>query len=213
MERGNQVTALLHKHRTSMITGEHMNTRAGAANDGGADEDGFDVAFAGALLKFGIGLNPRHPAVELAAIAIALDGHIDNAETFLRRVLHLRREEDGSGAGTEHRLALREFQQRLPEVHVIQELEHGGALAARNNQAVNRVQFPGRADLHGVGAGALKGLFMRFKIALQRQYADPLLHYQPRLAISSLSGSFEISRPGMAMPRSSLASRSFSGSL
>ena len=37
--------------------------------------------------------------------------------------------------------------------------------------------------------------------------------YQPRVCISSPSGSFEISSPGIAMPRSSLASSSFAGSL
>ena len=61
---------------------------------------------------------------------------------------------------------------------------------------------------------------MSFKIALQREDTDeglPLVmvlsgDYQPRVCISSPSGSFAMSRPGIASPSSSLASSSLTGS-
>ena len=71
--------------------------------------------------------------------------------------------------------------------------------------------FPARARTR-LGAGALEGRAVRREIALQRQHAD-LLHYQPRVCISSDSGSLAMSRPGMASPSARLASSSFSGSL
>ena len=90
------------------------------------------------------------------------------------------------------------------------------AFAARNDQAVESIR--GRAAVRtstGSAPGSLERLRVRLEIALQRQHADSSSthRYQPRVCSSSASGSFEISRPGIAMPRSSLASSSFSGSL
>ena len=63
-----------------------------------------------------------------------------------------------------------------------------------------------------LGAGAFESRAVRREIALQREHPD-LLHHQPRVCSSSDSGSFEMSRPGMASPSMRLASSSFSGFL
>ena len=68
------------------------------------------------------------------------------------------------------------------------------------------------AHVDRLGAGALQCRAVRLEIPLQRKHAD-LLHYQPRVCISSDSGILEMSRPGMASPSSPLASSSFSGLL
>ena len=51
VEGGNQMFALFHKDRISMILGEHLYSGPRAPDDGGADENGFNIARAGALLK------------------------------------------------------------------------------------------------------------------------------------------------------------------
>ena len=80
---------------------------------------------------------------------------------------------------------------RLFEIHEIEELEHGGALAPRNHQAVDALQLLGGADEHGFRARAFDRLRVRFEIALQRENPDPFSLpgiYQPRVCISSLFG-------------------------
>ncbi len=172
VECGNQMSALFHKDRISMILGEHLYAGPRTPDDGRADEYGLDTARAGALLKLLAGLDGGDPAVDLTAVGIAFDGHIDHAEAFLRGVLHVGREQNSPGAGAEHGLLLREAAERLLEIHVIQELEHGSALAAWNYKTVEIVEFAGGTHLHCVRPGAREGTLMSFEIALQRENAD-----------------------------------------
>ncbi len=163
---------LFHKDRISMILGEHLYSGTRAPDDGGADENGLNIARAGALLKLLAGLNGGDPAIDLTAVGIAFDGHIDDAEAFLRGVLHVGGEQNGAGAGAEDGLFLREAAQRLLEIHVIEELEHGGALAPGNYKTVEIVELFGGADLDGVRSGAREGALVGFEIALQGEDAD-----------------------------------------
>ena len=155
-----------------MILGEHLYSGPRAPDDGGADEDGFNIARAGALLKLLARLDGGDPAVDLTAVGVAFDRHIDHAEAFLRGVLHIGSEQNGPGAGAEDGLLLREAAERFLEIHVIQELEHGSALAAGNYKTVEIVELFGGADLDGVGTGTGQGALMSFEIALQRENAD-----------------------------------------
>ena len=175
VECGNQMVALFHKDRISMILGEHLYSGPRAPDDGGADEDGFNIARAGALLKLLARLDGSDPAIDLAAVSVAFDRHVDHAEAFLRGVLHIGSEQNGPGAGAEDGLLPREPAKRLLEIHVIQELEHGSALAARNYQTVEIVELFGGADLDGVRSGARKGALVGFEIALQGENADPFV--------------------------------------
>ena len=100
--------------------------------------------------------------------------------------------------------------QRLHQVFLEQQLQHGGAFAAGDNQAIDASEVTGRAHFDCRSSDALYRLPVRVKIALQCEDADS---YQPRVCISSDSCSLEMSRPGMPMPSSSLASSSLTGSL
>jgi hypothetical protein len=172
VECGNQMFALFDKDRISMIFGEHLYSGARAPDDGGADENGFNITRPGALLKLRARFDSSNPAIDLSTVGIAFDRHIDDAEAFLRGVLHVGSEQNGPGAGAEDGLLLREPAQRLLEIHVIQELEHGGALAAGDYQTVEIVELFGGSDLHSVGTGASEGALVGFEIALQGEDAD-----------------------------------------
>ena len=178
-----------------------------AADDGRADEDGFQVA----AVRHG---DARDAAVDLAAVGVALDGDVHQTEACLRGMRHFARQQNRAGAGAEDRLLLGEALERFGQVFLIEQLEHGGAFAAGDDQAVALFQVGNGAHFDGMAAGALDGFAMRFEIALEGQNPDGLLpRYQPRVCSSSLSGSLEMSRPRMASPSSSLASSSFTGSL
>jgi hypothetical protein len=166
------MSALFHKYRISMILGEHLYSGSRAPDDGGADENGLHIARSGALLKLRAGLDGGDAAVDLAAVGIAFDGHIDKAKAFLRGVLHVGSEQNGPGTGAEDGLLLREPPQRLLEIHVIEELEHGGALAPGDYETVEVVELVGGADLNGFGTGAREGALVGFEIALQGENAD-----------------------------------------
>src|ERR1019366_5053979 len=193
---------------------QNVDVFSRAANDGGADEDGFQVTGAGALLEVGTGFELGHAAVDLAAVSVALDGEIQHAEAFLGGVFHFRSQQDGTRTSSEDRLAGGETAQSVLQVHEVQQLQHGGALATGDHEAVDGFHVLSGTDKDGLGSGARDGLGVSFEIALERENADAFGHdYQPRVCISSLSGSFAMSRPAMAMPSSSLASSSFCGSL
>ena len=53
MERGDQMVALFGEDGIAVVGGKHVNGRAGGADDGGADEDRFEVAELGRSGKQG----------------------------------------------------------------------------------------------------------------------------------------------------------------
>src|SRR5579863_1046446 len=239
MECCDQMPALFDQYRVTLILCQNTYAGAGAPDDGRADEDRFHVSRARSLLKIGGRLDVRDLAVDLSPVGITLDSEVDGAKAFLRRVAHFLRQKNSSRAGSEDWLLTRELTQRFVEIHEVDELEHGGALAAWYHQAVDVLQLRCGADEDRLGARAFERLRVRFEVALQRENPDPFhrlpirwtcgdscvsatskptrlsprVRYQPRVCINSPSGSLEMSSPGIAIPRSSLASSNFSGSL
>ena len=57
VEGGNQMITLFHKNRISMILGEHLYSGPRAPDDGGANENGFNVARPGALDESLLGMS------------------------------------------------------------------------------------------------------------------------------------------------------------
>src|SRR5665213_2531200 len=211
MERSHHVAALLHPHRVAVILRQDRAPGAETADDGCTDKDRLQVV----AHRHG---NAADAAVGLPAVSVALDGEIHQAQARLRGMCYFAGQQDRSGATAEDRLVLIEALERFGQPFLVQQLQHGGTFATRDDQAVAAVQVGNRAYLNGVSAGPLYGLAMRFKVALQRQNAGSFHatlngRYQPRVCISSLSGSLEMSRPRMASPSSSLASSSLTGSL
>src|SRR4051812_9101475 len=114
-----------------------------------------------------------------------------------------------------------EAPQGFEELFVVQQLQYGGALAARDDEAVQTVKVRCRTHFTHFGAGAFECFCVGLEIALKGENADLKLlllqskvsFYQPRVCISSEASSFDTSSPGIASPSSSLASSSFTGSL
>ncbi len=153
-------------------------------------------------------------AVDLAAVGVAFDGDVHQAEARLRGMRDFAGQQNRSGATAVDRLVLAEALERFGQPFLIEQLQHGGAFAAGDDQAVAALQVGNGAHFDGVAAGPLDRFAMRFEVALQGQNAGGFLaRYQPRVCSSSLSGSLEMSRPRMASPNSSLASSSLTGSL
>ena len=208
-----QVLALFDQNRVTVIPHQHLGAVSDAANNGGADEDCFHVAGVRARLEVGLRSDAGDTAVHLAAVGVAFHADIDEAETFLRRTRDFVSQKDCSGASAEDGASAAELAQGLHQVLFVQQLEHGGALASRNDQPIEPFQIGCRAHRSRLSSGALDGLGMRVEIALQREHSNLLHGYQPRVCISSPSGIFETSSPAMPIPRPSLASRSLAGSL
>src|SRR5471032_1862252 len=217
MERGNQVRTLLDQDRVAGKPGQHvhrspLHRTSDAPDDGRADEDSLEFAWRRPLLKVLSGIDLHHARIDLPAVTVAFHGNIHQAQALLAGMRHFPGHEDGAGAGAEHRLAAAELGQIVKETLVAQQLQHGSALTAGDDESVDLRELRAFADVYGIGAGAFQGCAVRREIALQREHPD-LLHYQPRVCISSDSAIFEMSSPGMASPSSRLASSNFSGLL
>src|SRR5688572_23161987 len=206
-----QPIPLLHQHRITIVTCKHFDRGSHAPDNGRANKHGFQFPGRRALVKLRVGVNLDHATIDLPAICVALDSDIHHAKALLCRARNFISHQDGARACAEHGLTAAEFGERREEARFIrEELEHGGAFTSGNHQAIEPFELLPVTHVDGFGAGALDGRAMRRKITLQREHPD-LLHYQPRVCMSSPSGTLEISSPGIASPSDRLASRSFSG--
>src|SRR5262249_49023018 len=115
-------------------------------------------------------------------------------------------------AGAEHRPRASEIADRFEEPFVAHQREHRAALAAGEDEPIDLRELLPLPDVDRLRARAFDCAAVGGEIALEREHSD-LLHYQPRVCSSSPSGSLAISSPGMAAPRSRLASSSLPGLL
>src|SRR5579884_2713797 len=207
------VPALLHQHGRVLITRQNARVLAETANDRGANEH--RLQFPALQPAPRLRMQAHDAAVDLPSVGIALHIQIHQPQRALLRPRNTLSQQDGARAGAENRLLLAETAQWLEQVLLIDQLEHGRALAAGDDQAIDISELRRRAHRFRLRTGAPQCIFVGFEIALEREHADAhcRAHYQPRVWSSSLSGSCETSRPGIPMPSSSLASSSFSGSL
>jgi len=168
MEGGCEQTPLLDQHRQAAGAAEYPNALAHAADDGGANEHHFHRpvrqfrAFA-----------PAHRAIDLAAVSVALHGDVHQPQPVLRRVHDVLRQQNGSGAGSEDRLA-RSGEVPDGSVHAFvgENVEHGRALTAGQDEPRNLLeiahvlnQLPGCSD-------SVEHLGMELKVALDCQDTD-----------------------------------------
>ena len=158
--------AFFHQDRIALVSRQHACAVPHAPDDGGADEDGFHISGRCAGLEFRFRRDARDTAIDLPPVGVALDADIDEPQALLRGARNLVGQQDRAGAGSEDGPPPAELAQRLHQVLFTQQLEHGGALAAGNDQAVQVFEVGCAAHLHSRGPGSLGRLDVRVEISL-----------------------------------------------
>lgn len=166
MESRGEEVAFADQDREAVACGEGFDLWAGAGDAGGTDEDHLEWA------AFDLGWDGEDGGVDLAAVGVALDGDVERVEGGLRGMLNVLGEEDGTGAGAEGGSVLDEAGEGVKELIALEELEHGGGLAAGDDEAVEIDQLFGGANKLGGDAKVGEGLGVGLVSALKGEDAD-----------------------------------------
>src|SRR5665213_2605753 len=162
MKRGDHVAALLDPHRVPVVSSEYGAACAQTANDGRADEHGFQVA----TLRHG---DVRDAAIDLTSVSIAFDGDVHEGEAGLRGIRDFTGQQNRPGAASVNRSVLTEALEGFGEPFLIEQLQHSGAFAAGDDQAVAPFQIREGTHFDRVAAGTIDCLAMRCEVALESQ--------------------------------------------
>src|SRR5260370_526502 len=158
MEGCGEKIALANEDGEAVAGGEGFDRRAGADDARGADEDHLEWA------AFEFGGGGEDGGVDLAAVGVPLDGDVECSEGFLGGAFAVSGEEDRAGGGAEGGGGVDEGLEGVEEVVALEELEHGGGLAAGHDEAVDfwwAGEVIGGADELGGGSESLQGLDVR----------------------------------------------------
>lgn len=158
--------ALADQGGMSFAQGQGFDSRPDFQNTGGANEDHFQRA-AGES-----GFGGFNAGVDLAAVRVALDYCVEEAETALGGVANFAGQEDSSGAGSEDRFLGTEVAESFEEVAFFEEFKHGGGFAAGEDEGVDRGELLGVADFAGIGAGLGEGEGVGGVVTLDGEDAD-----------------------------------------
>jgi len=144
MEGGGHDVAFLHQRRLVGEFGEDFDTFADALENWTADENHFERFVVQSCFT------GDDVAVDLAAVAVAQDGHVEEAERSLLRIFYFGGQEDCASAGAENWTVVPgEFADGFVEAFFLEKLELGGAFAAGEDQAVAAFEIGDGADLDG----------------------------------------------------------------
>jgi len=166
MEGGGEDPAALDKHRLTFMFCQNGDAFPDFFDDGCADEDHFDGSIGES------GWLREDIAGELAAVAVAQDGHIEKLERILGGIFDVIREKNGACASAEDGVVFREFADRVVEALFLEELELGGGFAAREDERVAGVEVGDGADFDGLGAEFTKPDGVCGEVALDGEDAD-----------------------------------------
>jgi len=175
VEGGSHEVALAHQGGESFALGEDLDGGAGAGDAGGANEDHFKRAAGQG--SFG----GENGGVDLAAVGVAFNDGVEQAEGTLGRMEDFAGEQDGSGAGAEDGLGLAELLQGVEEVAALEEFEHGSGFATGEDEGVEGLLVAGVAveakvfggfDERRDGAAVGEGLGVGGVVALEGEDAD-----------------------------------------
>jgi hypothetical protein len=171
MEGRGHEFSLADEHGEVVAAGKYLDRGTGFKDARSANEDHFKW-----LAGKGRGRD-ENGGVDLAAVGIALDDGVEDAEAALRRVADVAGEQDGSGAGAEGGFGVGEGCERVKEVAAgriptFKEFKDRGGFAAGEDQAVELIEFIGIADFDGVGARLSEGSGVGSEVALDGEDAD-----------------------------------------
>jgi hypothetical protein len=146
---------------------EHIDAGANPFDDRATDENHFErIFFQGARAEENI-------AGELAAIAVAEDGHVEKAERGLRRIVDTSSEKDCAGTGAEDGVTgVGEFADGLAQALFAEKLQLRGGFAAGKDEAVAGFEIVDSADLDGVCAEGLQSDGVGGEVTLDSEDAD-----------------------------------------
>src|ERR1700677_2574944 len=158
--------AFADQDRGAVAGGEDFDARVGAGDARGADEDHLKRAAA----EFGGG--GEDGGVDLTTVGVAFYGNVHRGEGGLCGMLDVFGEEDCAGAGAEGGGGLDEGGEGVEELVALKEFEHGGGLAAGDDEAVEVGEFVWRAKEFGCDAESGEDFGVGFVGALQGEDAD-----------------------------------------
>ena len=188
VKRGSEKVALTDEDRQAIAAGKNLDTGAGFEDFWSANEDHLQRA-AG---KRGFGGDDG--GVDLAAVAVALDNRVEQAERALRRVHDRAGEQDGPGAGAEDGMAGAEFGEELKEIVLLKEAKDGGGFPTGEDEAVEglavRAEVLRSLDKRRLSAGFGKRVGVGGVVALDGEDADfGILRFGQRFTRWSVSPS------------------------
>ncbi len=152
VKSGRQVTALLNQNRVAGVFGENMHPTPDTADDGGADEDRFELPGASAGEEFASRRHRTDGAIDLPSVGIAFDRDINQTETRLPRRGNVSRHQNRAGAGAEQGAPCSKPDKRIQQPFLVDELQHGRAFPARDDEPFDEVKLLRATDENGVGA-------------------------------------------------------------
>jgi len=145
VEGGGEDVIFLDEGGLAFVLGEDGDVGSNFFDDRAANENHFERIFLQS------GAAEENVAGELAAIPVAKDGHVEELERVLRRILDLVGEEDRSGTGAKDSAAFAgKIANGVVETFFLEELELRGAFAAGENQAIAAVKIGNGADFDGL---------------------------------------------------------------
>jgi hypothetical protein len=167
MERGGEDFAFLDESGLALMLGEDGDIGGDFFDDGATNEDHFEW-----LLLEQAGTE-EDVAGELAAVAIAKDGHIQKLEGILRGIFHVGGQENSAGASTEDGVAVGgKFADGVVEAFFLEELKLRGAFAAGQDEAAAAMEIGDSADFDGVRAELVEHGGMGLEVTLDGENAD-----------------------------------------
>lgn len=198
--------ALPDQNGKAFALSQNFDFGAGQNYSRGADEDGFERA------TWQCCVEGEDGGVALGSVGVAFDGYIEDAEAALVRVADFAGEENGAGAGAEDRFLLGEGFQGIEEAIAVEEFEHGGGLAAGEDEGIEVFEGFGGFDQRGLRAGFFESGGMAFVVALDGQdtylggiltgqYFDQCFSYVRRPLSVGIMPSYRDSICGLCDPR------------
>src|SRR6267142_6796337 len=159
--------------------------------------------------------------MNLPTVTVAQHGHVQQAQRLLGGIFNFGSKHNRTRACTENSFVFGgKFLDRFVQAFFLQELQLRGAFAARQNQAIAISEIFGGAHLRRFDAHSREHRRVGREVSLHRENSD--LHrlnslgwiaaHHPRVDSRSFSSSWRTSRPRMASPSSSWASKTAFGS-
>jgi len=168
---GGEDVSLLDEDREAVALGENFDSCAGLHDARRSDVDELHGA------TFETGVDGFDDAIDLASVGVALHRCVEHAEALLGGMRDFLGQEDAAGAGAEGGLAADEGFERGEKSVTFEKFEEGGRFAAGNDEAIERIELPGLADEHGLGAGFTQGCSVRVEVALDGEDSDAWLRF------------------------------------